>query len=56
MLDVSRALVQYLGQLLQVERRERGTRRRSRALTCFQQAVFGLRWFRENRDVPALVR
>ncbi|WP_222598588.1 hypothetical protein [Lentzea tibetensis] len=55
-LDVPRALAQYLGRLLHAERRERGTPRRSRALSCFQQAVFGLRWFRENRDVPALAR
>jgi hypothetical protein len=26
------------------------------ALTCFHQAVFGLRWFRDNRDVAALAR
>ncbi|MGW4116715.1 hypothetical protein ACWEFJ_38070 [Actinosynnema sp. NPDC004786] len=32
----------------------KATPRRSRALTCFQQAVFALRWFRESRDVPAL--
>jgi hypothetical protein len=25
-------------------------------LTCFQQAVFGLRWFRQNLDVPTLAR
>src|SRR5262245_21096775 len=56
MLEVPRVLAQYLGGLLKAERRERGTRRRSRALTCFHQAVFGLRWFRENRDVPALAR
>lgn len=56
MLDVPRALAQYLGRLLRAERRELGTRRRSRALTCFQQAVFGLRWFRENRDIAALAR
>jgi hypothetical protein len=56
MLDLPRALARYLGRLLQAGRRERGTRRGSRALTCFQQAVFGLRWFRENRDVPALAR
>jgi len=55
-LDVPRALAQHLGRLLQAERRERCTPRDSRALTCFQQAVFGLRWFRENRDVPALAR
>lgn len=56
MLDVPRALAQYLSQLLNAERRERGTRRNSRVLTCFRQAVFGLRWFREDRDVPALAR
>lgn len=56
MLDVPRALAQYVGRLLRAERRERGTRRGTRALTCFQQAVFGLRWFRDNRDVPALAR
>ncbi|HYZ53207.1 MAG TPA: hypothetical protein VE733_06805 [Streptosporangiaceae bacterium] len=33
-----------------------GTRRASRVLTCFQQAVSGLRWFRQNVDVPALAR
>lgn len=55
-LDVPRELAWFLGRLLQTERRERGTRRGSRALTCFRQAVFGLRWFRENRDVAALAR
>src|SRR5688500_5330233 len=56
MLDVPRALAQYVGRLLRAERRQRGTRRDSRALTCFHQAVFGLRWFRDNRDVAALAR
>lgn len=56
MLDVPRALAQYVGRLLRAERRERGTRRGSRAMTCFHQAVFALRWFRDNRDVPALAR
>jgi hypothetical protein len=56
MLDVPRALAHYLSRLLTAERRARGTRRRSRALTCFRQAVFGLRWFREDRDVAALAR
>jgi hypothetical protein len=56
MLDVPRALAQYVGRLLRAERRERGTRRDSRALTCFHQAVFALRWFRDNRDVTALAR
>jgi DDE superfamily endonuclease len=56
MLDVPRVLAQYLGRLLRTERRARGTRRHSRALTCFHQAVFALRWFRENGDVAALAR
>lgn len=56
MLDVPRALAQYVGRLLKAERRLRGTRRASRALTCFHQAVFGLRWFRQNLDVAALAR
>jgi hypothetical protein len=55
-LDVPRALAQYLGRLLNAERRERGTRRNSRASTCCRQAVFGLRWFREDRDVSAPAR
>lgn len=55
-LDVPRELAQYVGQLLAAERRERGTRRDSRALTCFHQAVLGLRWFRDNRDIAALAR
>jgi DDE superfamily endonuclease len=55
-LDVPRELAQYLARLLWAERRRRGTRLGSRALTCFRQAVFGLRWFRENRDVAALAR
>jgi hypothetical protein len=55
-LDVPRALARYVGRLLKAERRMRGTRRGSRALTCFQQAVFGLRWFRQDLDVPLLAR
>ncbi|WP_371504346.1 transposase family protein [Allokutzneria sp. NRRL B-24872] len=56
MLDVPRELAQYVGRLLRAERRDRGTRKGSRALTCFYQAVFELRWFRENRDIAALAR
>lgn len=56
MLDVPRELAQYLSRLLHVERRRRGTRKNSRALTCFRQAVLGLRWFRQDVDVTALAR
>lgn len=56
MLDVPRELAQYLSRLLHAERRRRGTRRNSRALTCFRQAVLGLRWFRQGVKVTALAR
>jgi hypothetical protein len=56
MLDVPRELAQYLSRLLHIERRRRGTRKNSRALTCFRQAVLGLRWFRQNVEVTALAR
>jgi hypothetical protein len=55
-LDVSRELAEYLSRRLRVERRRRGTRTGARALTCFRQAVLGLRWFRQNADVTALAR
>jgi hypothetical protein len=51
-----RELAQYLGGLLRAERRRRDTRTNSRALTCFWQAVLGLRWFHQNADVTTLVR
>jgi hypothetical protein len=56
MLDVPRELVRYLARLLSAERRRRGTRKGTRALTCFWQAVMGLRWFRDGTDVAALGR
>jgi hypothetical protein len=55
-LDVSRELALYLARLLHAERRHRGTRTGTRALTCFRHAVLGLRWFRQNADVTALGR
>ena len=56
MLDVSRELAQRVSRLLQAERRRRGTRKNSRALTCFRHAVLGLRWFRQDADITALGR
>jgi len=56
MLDVPRELAQYVSRLLHAERRRRGTRKNSRALTCFRQAVLGLRWFRQDVEVTALAR
>ncbi|HEV2242958.1 MAG TPA: transposase family protein [Streptosporangiaceae bacterium] len=55
-LDVPRELVQFVAKLLAAERRRRGTPRGSRALTCFWQAVAGLRWFRDRTSCDALAR
>jgi hypothetical protein len=54
MLDVPRELVQYLGRLLAAERRARGTRTGTRALTCFYQALMVLVWFRKAEDLTLL--
>jgi hypothetical protein len=55
-LDVPRELAWFVSQLLAAERRRRGTPRGSRALTCFWQAVLGLRWFRDRTAPDALAR
>ena len=54
MLDIPRELVVYVSRLLAAERRHRGTRAGSRALTCGNQALFVLAWFRTNEDVTVL--
>lgn len=53
-IDVPRELVQHLGRLLAAERRVRGTRPGTRALTCFHQALLVLVWFRKGEDVTLL--
>ncbi len=55
-LDVPRELAWFVAKLLLAERRRRGTPRGSRALTCFWQAVLGLRWFRDRTSAEALAR
>lgn len=55
-LDVSEELAWYVSGLLLAERRRRGTPRGSRKLTCYKQAVMGLRWFRGETDIEALGR
>ena len=55
-LDVPRELAQFTAKLLMAERRRRGTPRGSRALTCFWQAVLGVRWFRDRTTPDALAR
>ncbi|MFB9803903.1 transposase family protein [Streptomonospora salina] len=47
-LDVGREAVHFLSKLPAGERRRRGTRAGSRALTCFHQAVLVLRHFRDG--------
>ncbi|MDM4718856.1 transposase family protein [Micromonospora sp. WMMA1363] len=54
MVDVPRELVQYLGRLLAAQRRAKGTRRDTRALTCFYQALLVLVWFRKGEDATLL--
>lgn len=50
MLDVPRELVRYLSRLLAAERRARGTRRATRALTCWYLALMVLARFRNGGD------
>lgn len=51
MLDVPRELVREVARLLRAERRARGTRKGSRALTCWYQALLVLAWFRNQGDL-----
>jgi hypothetical protein len=53
MLDVSRDLIRFVAGLLRTERDLRGTRRGTRRLTCWFQALFAIAWF---RDKPNLAR
>lgn len=54
MLDVPGGLILYVSGLLRGRRRELGTRTGARALTCRQQALFALAWFRDRPDVRRL--
>jgi hypothetical protein len=56
MLDVPAELLRYLSRLLAAERRRRGTPAGSRRLTCRDQAVMALRWFRDRTRIEALGR
>jgi DDE superfamily endonuclease/Helix-turn-helix of DDE superfamily endonuclease len=53
-LDVPVQLALYVARLLAQHRRELGTRRGTRALTCRRQALFALAWFRDRPDIPRL--
>ena len=54
MLDVPRELVLFVSELLAARRREIGTRKGTRKLGCYRQALFGLAWFRDKGDIPRL--
>jgi hypothetical protein len=54
MLDVPAGLLRYLTRLLAAERRRRGTPARSRKLTCRDQALLALRWFRDRARIDRL--
>jgi hypothetical protein len=55
MLDVPRELVLELARLLRAKRHARGTRKGSRPLTCFKQAVLVmLVWLRTKGDVAVV--
>jgi hypothetical protein len=53
-LDVPLYLVLRVSSLLRKNREEIGTRGGTRALTCYQQAVFILAWFRGRPDIRRL--
>ncbi len=54
MLDVPPELVRFVAGLLRAHRGELGTRKGTRILTCYNQAVFALAWFRDRPGVPRL--
>ncbi|HEX6451906.1 MAG TPA: transposase family protein [Trebonia sp.] len=56
MLDVPAELLRYLSRLLAAEHRRRGTPAGSRKLSCRDQAIHALRWFRDRTRVEALGR
>ena len=56
MLDVPAGLLRYLSRLLAAERRFRATPADSRKLTCRDQAVLALRWFRDRTRIEQLGR
>ncbi len=55
-LDIPRQAVSYVSKLLKVERRRTGTRKGTRTLTCWWQAVYALVWFRNGGDIRQLGR
>src|SRR6266496_2667456 len=56
MLDVPRDLIWFVSGLLAGHRRQIGTRRGTRRLGCYRQALSALAWFRDKGDIPRLGR
>jgi hypothetical protein len=54
MLDVPGELAWFVSGLLAARRREIGTRAGTRKLSPYQQALFGLAWFRDKPDIRRL--
>ena len=54
MLDVPRDLIWFVSGLLAARRHSIGTRKKTRVLGCYRQAVFGLAWFRDKGSIPRL--
>ena len=54
MLDVPRELIWFVSRLLAARRRQIGTRKGTRRLGCYRQALFGLAWFRDKGDIRRL--
>jgi hypothetical protein len=53
-LDVPRELVWFVSRLLARHRKETGTRKGTRCLGCYRQALFVLAWYRDKADIPRL--
>jgi len=53
-LDVPRELILFVSRLLARHRKAIGTRRNTRSLGCYRQALFILAWYRDKTDIPRL--
>jgi hypothetical protein len=53
-LDVPRELVLFVSRLLARRRKKIGTRKNTRSLGCYRQALFVLAWYRDKADIPRL--
>jgi len=51
-LDVPGGLILFVARLLARHRKEIGTRKGTRCLGCYRQALFVLAWYRDKTDIP----